>query len=303
VSRSQHGELTPLVGPAYLPLPAYGHVPDPITLIAASALIARDPAGGRHSHAEVFAGLIAAFWRGEFEARGRSVVYTLEPPRTHYRSEPGQTVQSILVAPPPGPWVDEEGRVYSERHGKRGPVSRRHMQWTRRQALSALADYDRSLGASRAGRTAIYRECARRPIEAWSDYARALIWDRLCISLTDLARWITARDEAMPRFLVHHAGEILTASTLPTPELRANTPRQTIAAETASRRWLVSLMTSSPKASPKKTSMWIEARRKWPALSRRGFERAWANALAETGASWSRAGRPRGKSNQHSKKS
>jgi hypothetical protein len=302
MSVSQHDELTSLVGPAYLPPPAYGHVPDPITLLAAAALIARDPAGGRHSHADVYAGLIAAFWRGEFERRGRSVIYTLEPPRARYQSEPGQTAQSILAAPPPGPWVDPEGRVYSERCGKRVVVNRRRMQWTRREVLTALAGCERLLSTSRAGRQAIYRQCARRPIEAWSDYARALIWDRLCISLTDLADWIAARDEPMPRFLARHAGATLIASTSPEPQSRVNTPRYTIAAETACRRWLISQMTSSPTTSPTKRSVWIEAQQNWPALSRRGFERAWADALAKTDANWSRAGRPR-KSNQRGKKS
>lgn len=55
---------------------------------------------------------------------------------------------------------------------------------------------------SRAGREAIYRACAQRQIEDWSDFARALLWDRLCITLDDLARWIMDRGERMPQFLL-----------------------------------------------------------------------------------------------------
>lgn len=53
--------LSSLVPAGYTERPAYGRVPDPITLFDAALLIARDPAAQGRSHAEVFAGLISGF--------------------------------------------------------------------------------------------------------------------------------------------------------------------------------------------------------------------------------------------------
>jgi hypothetical protein len=138
---SRHRELTPLVPVAYTLLPAYGRVPDPITLFDAAALIARDPAGGGRSHAEIYAGLIGAFWRGDFEGREpRSLVFTLEAPRIRYHSEPEQKPDMILVSPPPGPWVGTDGLVYTEREdGRVVRVRRRPVPWTRQDVLATLA--------------------------------------------------------------------------------------------------------------------------------------------------------------------
>ena len=69
----------------------YGHVPDPIRIYDAAELISREPVAAGWSHRAVYEGLIAAFWRGDFEPNGRSVVFTL--------------------GTPPDAWVGDDGTV------------------------------------------------------------------------------------------------------------------------------------------------------------------------------------------------
>ena len=129
--------LSSLVPAGYTERPAYGRMPDPITLFDAALLIARDPAAQGRSHAEVFAGLISAFWRGEITRQRRSLVFTFEPPQTRARSEPGQTVADILAIAPAGTWVDPDGRVYKDKDGRLSQV-RRRTTWTRQEVLETL---------------------------------------------------------------------------------------------------------------------------------------------------------------------
>jgi hypothetical protein len=130
-------ELSSLVPTGYTERPAYGRVPDPITLFDAALLIARDPACRGRSHAEVFAGLIGAFWRGEITRQRRSLVFTLEPPRPRARSEPGQTMADVIASPPPGTWLTLDGHVYRDKDGRISQV-RRRSKWTRQEVLETL---------------------------------------------------------------------------------------------------------------------------------------------------------------------
>jgi hypothetical protein len=68
-------------------------------------------------------------------------------------------------------------------------------------------------------------------------------------------------------------------------------PAGTIADENRCRQWLESQMLLSPDNNPRPRSVWEnEARQKFN-VSGRGFLRAWANAIAATGAeAWGRAG-------------
>jgi hypothetical protein len=68
-------------------------------------------------------------------------------------------------------------------------------------------------------------------------------------------------------------------------------------------RWLVRLMRESPDERPKqKREYQNEAREKFRKMSVRQFLRAWDAAVEETAATeWSKAGRPKTKSNQNTK--
>lgn len=61
-------------------------------------------------------------------------------------------------------------------------------------------------------------------------------------------------------------------------------------------RWLEGLMSASPaKKNASKKELWQKAKKDF-AVSERGFERAWAGAVAKTGAAaWSAAGRLKGR--------
>jgi hypothetical protein len=312
-------ELSSLVPTGYTERPAYGRVPDPITLFDAALLIARDPASGGRLHAEVFAGLIGAFLRDEITRQRRSLVFTLEPPRTRARSEPGQTMADVIASPTRGMWLDRDGRVYRDKDGRISQV-RRRTTWTRQEVLETLSqsknlpnsysprlavdadaagfntateddrsDTPRSVSEwTPAERKAAYRILAETPLQDWSGYARALIWDRLCITLRDLDHWITARGERRPGFLLHIDPALKPAQ----PAKKPPADRQSASdVETECEKWLVTLMTV-PWSAPKKTRL-DQAKEKWSGLTEAEFDRAWSRAAKKTGSDWTRPGRRR----------
>jgi hypothetical protein len=68
-------------------------------------------------------------------------------------------------------------------------------------------------------------------------------------------------------------------------------PATTVAAQVECRRWLSNEMRASPDRPRAKSQVWTDARKRFPKLSKRGFDRAWADAISETGAQkWSKAG-------------
>ena len=73
--------------------------------------------------------------------------------------------------------------------------------------------------------------------------------------------------------------------------------RPTVAAETACEKWLAEEMRASPRMRPKpKDNFFQEAQKSFKGLSRRAFERAWANAIRATDAKWSHPGPTRDRS-------
>jgi hypothetical protein len=69
----------------------------------------------------------------------------------------------------------------------------------------------------------------------------------------------------------------------------------TAGAETDCRRWLSSEMSTSPDRPRPKKEVRAEAIKRFPKLAKRGFERAWSDAIRKTGAQkWSKSGRRRG---------
>jgi hypothetical protein len=69
-------------------------------------------------------------------------------------------------------------------------------------------------------------------------------------------------------------------------------PLTTAAAQTECRRWLSSKMRAAPDRPRPKSQIQTEAMQRFPNLSRRAFDRAWRDAISETGAhKWSKAGR------------
>jgi hypothetical protein len=83
--------------------------------------------------------------------------------------------------------------------------------------------------------------------------------------------------------------------TVPAAKVRKLWPlaKRTAAAETRCREYLVTAMQRSPHRAPKpKREVYADCQARFPGLSERGFERAWANAKASTGAAgWGKAGR------------
>jgi hypothetical protein len=68
-------------------------------------------------------------------------------------------------------------------------------------------------------------------------------------------------------------------------------PPTTAAAQTECRRWLSHEMRASPDRPQAKSKVLAEAKKRFPKLSKRGFDRAWGDAISETGAQkWSKSG-------------
>jgi hypothetical protein len=80
-------------------------------------------------------------------------------------------------------------------------------------------------------------------------------------------------------------------------------PQPVVKTEAACCRWLVGEMQQSPKVRTKaKAAFWSDARTRFPTIGKRQFDRAWDKAIGESGApEWAKAGRPRAKSNHHTK--
>lgn len=69
----------------------------------------------------------------------------------------------------------------------------------------------------------------------------------------------------------------------------------------ACNNWLCDAMRASPADRHKPKSDWFsEAKQKWPTLARRTFDRAWDDALEDTGSQWGAPGRTRGRGRKSS---
>jgi len=89
----------------------------------------------------------------------------------------------------------------------------------------------------------------------------------------------------------------LLSATVPAAKVRKLWPaaKRTVAAEKGCEQHLVTEMMRSPDRAPKsKADFLADCQARFPGLSERAFERAWADAIKRTGAvSWSKAGRRR----------
>jgi hypothetical protein len=88
----------------------------------------------------------------------------------------------------------------------------------------------------------------------------------------------------------------LLSPTVPAAKIRKLWPvaRPSAAAETRCQAYLVAEMQRTPDRAPKpKAAILADCQSRFPDLSERGFDRAWAHAIIETGAHWRRGGRPR----------
>lgn len=84
--------------------------------------------------------------------------------------------------------------------------------------------------------------------------------------------------------------------TVPSGRLKQLWPvaTRTAAAETRCQAYLVAEMQRTPDRAPKpKAAILADCQSRFPGLSERGFDRAWAHAIVVTGAHWRRGGRPR----------
>jgi hypothetical protein len=69
-------------------------------------------------------------------------------------------------------------------------------------------------------------------------------------------------------------------------------PPTTMGSQMQCKRWLFSEMSAAPDRPRAKKEVLAEAKMRFPKLSERGFNRAWGDAISETGAQkWSKAGR------------
>lgn len=261
----------------------YGHVPDPTRLCDVAELISREPAS-RWSHEAIHAALIAGFWRGEFEQDGHSVVFTL--------------------GTPPGALVGDDGGVYhmdedNERLQEVMVDNRDPVFWNRSEVVAALLKWDRDFVPPRySTQEAVYRALSAWPLDHWSSFSRYMFWDQLCITLADLADWLSRTGQPMPRFLIRdHSieaalGSQRTDTSIETDPATVRAPGK-IGSETACEQWLKRLMRAGDREKTK-PEYFFEAQIEFSGLSRQGFDRAWANAVSATGnVSWSRAGRLR----------
>jgi len=126
----------------------------------------------------------------------------------------------------------------------------------------------------------------------------------------ETAVWTTFEIIVKPMRFIGHAGFLpivvaqrmgvpqtrLLDVTAPAAKVRKLWPaaRASIAAEIRCQAYLVAEMRRSPERQPKpKRNFFADRQARFPGLSARGFERAWANAKKLTGAArWGRPGRP-----------
>jgi hypothetical protein len=120
--------------------------------------------------------------------------------------------------------------------------------------------------------------------------------DRLSCPLRPLFRGLVLRKAES----VHRIAEIPLADLRPVATRKVSKSKKNIvskmASETACSDWLIVFMRASPNDRPEiKDFYWRKAHVKWPkSLSERGFDRAWAKAVAEaTAPEWSAGGAPK----------
>jgi hypothetical protein len=165
----------------------YAHVPDPIPLCEAAELISREPAS-RWSQEAIYEGLIAAFWRGEFEQDGRSLVFTFGTPPGASVGDDGGVCH-----------IDEDG----ERLQEVTIQDRERVSWNRSEVVAALLKWDRDFIPPRySAQGAVFGALSAWPLDHWSSFSHYMFWDQLCITLADLADWLSRTGQHMPRFLV-----------------------------------------------------------------------------------------------------
>ncbi len=111
--------------------------------------------------------------------------------------------------------------------------------------------------------------------------------------------WFSGHTSRMPIVIAQRMGTPRTrllSATVPAAKVRKLWPaaKRTAAAETRCQEYLVTEMTRSLDRAPKpKRDFHADCQARFPGLSERGFERAWAGAKTLSGASgWGRAGRP-----------
>jgi hypothetical protein len=188
---------------------AYGHVPDPIRLCDAANLISREPACGGWSHQAIHEGLITAFWRGEFEQDGRSVVFTLRTPPgasvgddgsvfaadqkskqvtaenlerlLRNRAADGHLVLFTLDTPSRASVGDDENVQHvdgdDERLHEVMAEDRERVFWNRLEVVAALLKWDRDFIPPTYGTAdAVFRALSTWSLEQWSSVARYMFW-------------------------------------------------------------------------------------------------------------------------------
>ena len=153
----------------------------------------------------------------------------------------------------------------------------------------------------------IHKALAAGEIRAWSHTANDPVprelpretWEvyQLAIEQEGHLLWILPVRESAPRNepVLRHV-RLVRDDVLrrwPDPKRKKSSPPLgTVAAENACRSWLKELMKAGPERPRSKQTLCDEAKKRFPRLSQRAFDRAWTYAISESGAElWSAPGR------------
>ncbi len=173
-------------------------------------------------------------------------------------------------------------------------INIKHGRWAPTKA--AISDL---LSALRSGKLIAHGmlECERipHPIETavWSSIEIVVKWMKfaghMSLPTAGIAVVIAQR--------MGHPQTWLLSATVPAAKVRKVWPaaKPTAAAETRCQKYLLTEMKRSPDRSPNsKSDLLADCQTRFPGISKRGFERAWVNAIKQTGAvGWGKAGRRR----------
>jgi hypothetical protein len=126
--------------------------------------------------------------------------------------------------------------------------------------------------------TRCFETVAALPDQHIPDVFASRFWKELQITDRELAKLKVKLDEekySQPNPPAH----IMTADQAPTT-----------AAEQKCLAWLLDLMQANPHPTGPKATFFEKAQAKFPRLSKRGFDRAWSQAIQRTGSRWDRPG-------------
>jgi hypothetical protein len=191
-------------------------------------------------------------------------------------------------------WSLEMALAWITHRTEQAIINVKHARWA--PTMAAISDL---LSALRSGKLIAHGlfegEGIPHPIETavWSTF-------EIVVKPTMFAGNMVLPTSGRPIVIAQRMGPPQTRllrSTVPAAKVRKLWPaaKQTLAAETRCREYLITQMERSLDRAPKpKSDFLVDCQARFPGLSERGFDRAWADAVKLTGAvGWSKGGRRR----------